>query len=113
MMVFLDVLGPLGLKIVDFDPPSGTPPGLKILKNRPQNRKNRNRYDFRFFCLTKSFGNWILTEIDTLKPTGSGARPVFVFWFLRRSTRLRVYARGRRKINGDGDGKLGRKQKPV
>ena len=68
MMVFLDVLSPLGLKIVNFDPPSGTPPGLKILKNRPQNRKNRNRSDFRFFCLTKSFGNWILTEIDTLKP---------------------------------------------
>ena len=68
MMVFLDVLGPLGLKIVKIDPPSGTPPGLKILKNRPQNRKNRNRSDFRFFCLTKSLGNWILTEIDTLKP---------------------------------------------
>ena len=67
MLVFLDVLGPWGLKIVKIDPSSGTPPGIKILKNRPKNRKNRNRSDFRFLCLTKSLGNWILTEIDTLK----------------------------------------------
>ena len=33
MLVFLDVLGPRDLKIVKIDPPSGTPPGLKILKN--------------------------------------------------------------------------------
>ena len=36
MLVFLDVLGPWDLKIVKIDPPSGTPPGIKILKTRPK-----------------------------------------------------------------------------
>ena len=36
MLVFLDVLGRWDLKIVKIDPPSGTLPGIKILKNPPQ-----------------------------------------------------------------------------
>ena len=66
MLVFLDVLGRWDLKIVKIDPPSGTLPGIKILKNPPQNRKHPNHWVFRLFYETKSLGNWILFEFDTL-----------------------------------------------
>ena len=76
MLVFLDVLGPWGLKMVYIDPPSGTPPGIKILKNPPQNRKNPNHRIFRLAGKLNFIRNRHLKRPN--RPTGSGARPVFV-----------------------------------
>ena len=38
MLVFLVEYGPRELKNAKIDPPSGTPPGGEISKNRPKNR---------------------------------------------------------------------------